>query len=107
MIDKYRSVSEEILKIVSSKEVNDYRLKEKLKERQAIIDGLEEEKLRLFRDKYKNCGLYELDKEISIMLVEKIKAVKKELDDYSTKKLVNTAYVNANRNSLNIFYKKV
>ena len=107
MIEKYRSVSEEILKIVSNKEVNDYRLKEKLKERQEIIDGLEEEKLSLFRDKYKNCGLYELDKKISIILVERIKAVKKELDEYRAKKQVNTAYVNVNRNSLNIFYKKV
>ena len=38
MINKYRAVSEEIFNIVSSEEIDHIKLKERLKERQFIIN---------------------------------------------------------------------
>lgn len=107
MINKYRAVSEEIFNIVSSEEIDHIKLKEKLKERQFIINSLKVDEVDKFGQAYKDSGLYKLDGDIKVKLKERIVEVKKELQAYKANKMVNTAYTNMNRNTLNIFYKKV
>ena len=107
MINKYRAVSEEIFNIVSSEEIDHIKLKEKLKERQFIINSLKVDEVDKFAQDYKDSGLYKLDEDIKVKLKERIVEVKKELQAYKANKMVNTAYTNMNRNTLNIFYKKV
>ena len=69
--------------------------------------NLKEDEFEKFGQAYKESGLYKLDGEIKVKLRERIVEVKKELQEYKAKRMVNTAYTNMNRNNLNIFYKKV
>ena len=107
MIDRYRSISEKIFKVVNCEEVDYIGLNQALKERQSIIDNLREDEINDFRQAYKESDICKLDEEIKIKLSERILEVKKELQDYKSKRMVNAAYANMNRNNLNIFYKKV
>ena len=107
MIDKYKSISEEILKIVNSEEVDDFQLKIKLEKRQKLISSLQGQTLDSFRDYYKNNGLYDIDKKIKTKLNEHMIDVRKELSQYKLNKKGNTVYANMNKNNLNIFSRKV
>lgn len=107
MINKYRGISEEIFNMINVEEFDHIKLGEKLQERQIIIDNLKEDEFEKFGQAYKESGLYKLDGEIEVKLRERIVEVKKELQEYKAKRMVNTAYTNMNRNNLNIFYKKV
>ncbi|MBX9183274.1 MULTISPECIES: flagellar protein FliT [Clostridium] len=107
MINKYRGISEEIFNMINVEEFDHIKLGEKLQERQIIIDNLKEDEFEKFGQAYKESGLYKLDGEIKVKLRERIVEVKKELQEYKAKRMVNTAYTNMNRNNLNIFYKKV
>lgn len=107
MINKYRGISEEIFNMINVEEFDHIKLGEKLQERQIIIDNLKEDEFEKFGQAYKESGLYKLDGEIKVKLRERIVEVKKELQEYKAKIMVNTAYTNMNRNNLNIFYKKV
>ena len=107
MINKYRGISDEIFNMINVEEFDHIKLGEKLQERQIIIDNLKEDEFEKFGQAYKESGLYKLDGEIKVKLRERIVEVKKELQEYKAKRMVNTAYTNMNRNNLNIFYKKV
>lgn len=107
MIDKYKSISEEIFKIVNSEEVDDVQLKIKLEKRQKLISSLQGQVLDSFREYYKNNGLYDIDEKIKIKLKEHMIAVRKELSQYKLNKKGNTVYANMNKNKLNIFSRKV
>lgn len=107
MINKYRGISEEIFNMINVEEFDHIKLGEKLQERQIIIDNLKEDEFEKFGQAYKESGLYKLDGEIKVKIRERIVEVKKELQEYKAKRMVNTAYTNMNRNNLNIFYKKV
>ena len=107
MINKYRGISEEIFNMINVEEFDHIKLGEKLKERQDIIDSLKAVEVDKFGQDYKDSGLYKLDVDIKVKLKERIVEVKKELQEYKAKRMVNTAYTNMNRNNLNIFYKKV
>ena len=107
MINKYRGISEEIFNMINVEEFDHIKLGEKLQERQIIIDNLKEDEFEKFGQAYKESGLYKLDGEIKVKLRERIVEVKKELQEYKAKRMVNAAYTNMNRNNLNIFYKKV
>lgn len=93
--------------MINVEEFDHIKLGEKLQERQIIIDNLKEDEFEKFGQAYKESGLYKLDGEIKVKLRERIVEVKKELQEYKAKRMVNTAYTNMNRNNLNIFYKKV
>mgnify|MGYP006954073405 FL=1 len=103
MINKYRGISEEIFNMINVEEFDHIKLGEKLQERQIIIDNLKEDEFEKFGQAYKESGLYKLDGEIKVKLRERIVEVKKELQEYKAKRMVNTAYTNMNRNNLNIF----
>lgn len=107
MIDLYKEISGEILKALSYANVDEYEIEKKLDQRQALIDNLSEKELESFILDYKKGAVYELDKEIKVKLAEAISDVKNEIRQYKTKKAVNTAYVNVNKNNLNLFLKKV
>lgn len=107
MIESYKKISEEILKILNFKDVNENELEVKLDERQELISSLNENQLKYFKEAYHEKAIFKLDEEIKTKLSEKISTVKKELREYRDKKAVNFAYANMNKNNLNIFSKKV
>lgn len=107
MIDLYRSITEKILAIVDSEEVDDVQLKICLTKRQELIASLKGQELEKIRDMYKEDGLYELDEEIKEKLKEKILDLRKQLNEYKINKNVNIVYANMNKNNLNIFSRKV
>lgn len=107
MIEVYRTITEEILEIVSDKEIDTAQLEFNLQRRQELIDSLQGQALDSFRESYKKEELYINDEKIKIKLNEQILAVKKEINNFKLNKLGNSTYANMNKNNLNIFYKKV
>lgn len=107
MINEYKEISERIFKIVSKDNVDENKLAVELENRKQLIEFLNEYDLQVFREKYKSEEIYKLDEVIKVKLKEQILAVRKELSEFKLNKTVNTAYVNMNKNNLNIFSKKV
>lgn len=107
MINLYKNISLEILKILNEDDIDNEKLEYNIEKRQEIIDSLRNEDLESFKNHYKNSEIIKIDNEIKILLGKKIIEVRKELNSYKTKRSVNTAYVNMNKNNMNIFSKKV
>ena len=107
MINLYKNISEEILKILEANDLDDFKLVSEFKKRQDLIDSLNEKELEEFRKAYNEEDIYKMDKVIKDKLEKEILAVKKEIRNFKVNKTANSAYANMNKNNLNIFYKKV
>ena len=107
MINLYKSISEKILEIVSSEEVDEKKLAIELNKRQELINNLQNEELKDFKEAYNTEKIYEYDEKIKIKLKSHMLSVRKELSEYKLNKTVNNAYANMNKNNLNIFSRKV
>ena len=107
MINLYKNISEEILKILEANDLDDVKLVSEFKKRQDLIDSLNEKELEEFRKVYNEEEIYKIDKVIKDKLEKEILAVKKEIRNFKVNKTANSAYANMNKNNLNIFYKKV
>ena len=107
MINLYKNISLEILKILNEDDIDNEKLEYNIEKRQEIIDSLNDEDLESFKNHYKNSEIIKIDNEIKKLLGNKIIEVRKELNSYKIKKNVNTVYANMNKNKLNIFSKRV
>ncbi|MBP1890046.1 hypothetical protein J2Z53_001630 [Clostridium moniliforme] len=107
MINLYKNISLEILKILNEDDIDNEKLEYNIEKRQEIIDSLRNEDLESFKNHYKNSEIIKIDNEIKKLLGNKIIEVRKELNSYKIKKNVNTVYANMNKNKLNIFSKRV
>lgn len=107
MINLYKDISEEILKLLEDSDINTTELINKLKKRQDLIDSLNEDKLEKLKKDYNENKIYNIDKAIKAKLSIEIIATKKEINSFKVNKTANSAYANMNKNNLNIFYKKV
>lgn len=107
MINLYKEISEEILRILDTNDIDDVKVVQELKKRQELIDNLSGEELADFRKVYKDKEVHKLDKSIKSKLGQEMIAVKKEISEFKINKTANSAYANMNKNNLNIFYKKV
>ena len=59
MINLYKSISEKILEIVSSEEVDEKKLAIELNKRQELINNLKNDELKIFKKAYKDEKIYE------------------------------------------------
>lgn len=107
MINLYKNISLNIIKILNEDDIDDDKLEHNIEKRQEVINSLDERELEGFRKHYKDSQLLQLDNKIKILLEKKIIEVRKELNSYKTKRSINTIYVNMNKNNLNIFSRKV
>ncbi|WP_024615667.1 flagellar protein FliT [Clostridium sp. Ade.TY] len=107
MINLYKNISLDIIDILNEDDIDNEKLEYNIEKRQKIIDSLNSDSLKYFKNHYKNSEIIELDNKIKSLLEEKIIEVRKELNLYRVKKSVNAVYVNMNKNNLNIFSKKV
>ncbi len=107
MINLYKNISLDIIDILNEDDIDNEKLEYNIEKRQKIIDSLNSNSLKDFKNHYKNSEIIELDNKIKSLLEEKIIEVRKELNLYRVKKSVNAVYVNMNKNNLNIFSKKV
>lgn len=107
MINLYKNISLYIIDILNEDDIDNEKLEYNIEKRQKIIESLNSNSLKYFKNHYKNSEIIELDNKIKSLLEEKIIEVRKELNLYRTKKSVNAVYVNMNKNNLNIFSKKV
>ena len=107
MINLYKNISLEILKILNEDDIDNEKLEYNIEKRQEIIYSLNNEDLESFKNHYKNSEIIKIDNEIKKLLGNKIIEVRKELNSYKIKKNVNTVYANMNKNKLNIFSKRV
>lgn len=107
MMDLYKEISEEILKILSYSNIDEDEIEKKLDKRQALIDSLNEKELKNFILAYREELIYEVDKKIKYKLEEAILNVKKQIREHKTQKVVNKAYIKNGKNNLNLFTKKV
>lgn len=107
MINLYKNISEKILEIVSSEEVDEKKLAIELNKRQELINNLKNDELKIFKKAYKDEKIYEYDEKIKSKLKLYMISVRKQLSEYKLNKTVNAAYANMNKNNLNIFSKKV
>ena len=94
MINLYKEISEEILRILDTNDIDDVKVVKELKKRQELIDNLSGEELADFRS-------------IKSKLGQEMIAIRKEISEFKINKTANSAYANMNKNNLNIFYKKV
>lgn len=107
MIELYKNISLDIIELLNKYEIDNNKLEYMIGKRQEVINGLKEADLEDFKKNYKSSDIVELDKKIKSILGEKIIEVRKEISSYKTKRVVNTIYVNMNKNNLNIFSRKV
>ncbi|MGG7096709.1 hypothetical protein [Clostridium sardiniense] len=107
MINLYKNISLNIIKILNEDDIDDGKLEHNIEKRQEVINSLDERELEDFKKHYKDSQLLQLDNKIKILLEKKIIEVRKELNSYKTKRSINTIYVNMNKNNLNIFSRKV
>ncbi|MBY0754669.1 hypothetical protein K5V21_04280 [Clostridium sardiniense] len=107
MINLYKNISLNIIKILNEDDIDDGKLEHNIEKRQEVINSLDERELEDFKKHYKDSQLIQLDNKIKILLEKKIIEVRKELNSYKTKRSINTIYVNMNKNNLNIFSRKV
>ncbi|GAA0071578.1 hypothetical protein UT300003_31030 [Clostridium sardiniense] len=107
MINLYKNISLNIIKILNEDDIDDDKLEHNIEKRQEVINSLDERELEDFKKHYKDSQLLQLDNKIKILLEKKIIEVRKELNSYKTKRSINTIYVNMNKNNLNIFSRKV
>lgn len=107
MINLYKNISLDIIDILNEDDIDNEKLEYNIEKRQKIIDSLNSDSSKYFKNHYKNSEIIELDNKIKSLLEEKIIEVRKELNLYRVKKSVNAVYVNMNKNNLNIFSKKV
>lgn len=107
MINLYKNISEEILKILQANDLDDVKLVSEFKKRQDLIDSLNEKELEEFRKFYNEEGVCNIDKTIKGKLAKEIINTKKEINNFKVNRIGNSVYANMNKNNLNIFYKKV
>lgn len=107
MIKLYKKVSEEILLILDSNDIDGIKLVEKFKERQELLDSLRDKELDKFRVSYHEDEIYQIDNDIKLKLRKQMILVKKEISEFKVNKTANSAYDNMSKDNLNIFYKKV
>lgn len=107
MINLYKNISLNIIKILNEDDIDDDKLEYNIEKRQEVINSLKGQELEDFKNHYKNSELMQLDNKIKILLEKKIIEFRKELNSYKTKRSINTIYVNMNKNNLNIFSRKV
>ncbi|MEN8076975.1 hypothetical protein ABFP60_08420 [Clostridioides difficile] len=107
MINLYKEISKEILKILEADNIEDIKLVENFNKRQELIDSLSLEELSDFKRAYSDEKVYKLDKEIKFKLGQQMIATKKAISEFKVGKKANSVYANMNKNNLNIFLKKV
>lgn len=106
-VKKYKDISDEILRILSSSDIDDQKIDKCFQDRQMIIDKISEEnKIDEFRKIYKE-ELYKEDENIKNLLQNNINDLKKEIIQHKKSKNVNFNYTNMSKSNLNIFSKKV
>ena len=107
MIKLYKKVSEEILLILDSNDIDGIKLVEKFKERQELLDSLRDKELDKFRVSYHEDEIYQIDNDIKLKLRKQMILVKQEISEFKVNKTANSDYANMSKDNLNIFYKKV
>lgn len=102
----YKEISNNLINILKSDEVDNDKLDEYLDERQQLLTNISEEEKSDFIKGYKR-ELENIDIEINRLLQEHLDASKRELANFRKNQNGNIAYANMNKTKLNIFYKKV
>lgn len=100
---KYKQISLDIIDKLENN--NNYYIDELLNERQKILDNVSDRKL--FKQMLVEDGILEIDEKIHSLIKENIIKVKMEIMEYKKSKQANNSYINYNKESLNIFNKKV
>lgn len=100
---KYKQISLDIIDKLENN--NNYYIDELLNERQKILDNVSDRKL--FKQMLVEGGILEIDEKIHSLIKENIIKVKMEIMECKKSKQANNSYINYNKESLNIFNKKV
>lgn len=106
IISSYKDLSEKILKLLESVEVDNDKLDKYLEKRQVLLEMINKKNIDIFRKEYK-ANLSDIDIQIKELLQNKLDKSKRELAQYRKNQNGNIAYANMNKTKLNIFYKKV
>ncbi|NFR86494.1 MULTISPECIES: flagellar protein FliT [unclassified Clostridium] len=104
IFNKYKELDLQIIESIKE-DREDVSLFEKREEALKNIVSLDLNKTEIKRI-YLEQGLYDLDKELECVILEKMSSVKAEIKEIANKKQANLGYATANRGS-NFFSKRV
>lgn len=106
IVNLYKEISNNLIDILKSDEVDNDKLDKYLDERHQLLTNVAEEEKSDFIKEYK-CNLESIDIEINRFLQNHLDDSKRELANFRKNQNGNIAYANMNKTKLNIFYKKV
>lgn len=107
-LDLYKNLSIEILNLLKEDKFDKFdEIDEILDKRSLLIKEIHKNQQTEFKKLYVESNAYDIDKEIKSIFEKKIGNIKDEIKTQKKIKQVNYSYINANKEKINIFNKKV